>query len=595
MPGEPIPARAVSDRQRTGRGVSGRAATPRRWILPPPLRDDQVSALSASVGLPEDVCRILLRRGVDSPDEARSFLRPHLSSVHSPYDLPNMRAAVERVELAVAGGETILVHGDYDADGMSSAALLTLGLRELGGRAEAFVPHRVRDGYDLSDAGLQRASELGASLIVTADCGVTAAAAVTRAAGMGIDVVVTDHHRPGGELPSAVAVVNPMLPGSAYPFRDLAGVGVAFKLLAALYERAGADPPSLNQHLDLVALGTVADQMPLTGENRILVRAGLRALERSRKPGLRSLMTAAGVGGNRPVEAEHISFRLAPRLNSVGRMGEADSGLRLLLSTDQSEAERLAGHLERQNAERRLTDRQVYEDARKLARSNVSDEDRAVVLWGDDWHPGVIGIVASRLVERYHRPSVVISFDGNVGRGSGRSTEGFHLFNALQECEPMLERFGGHRMAAGLTVRRERVEELASRLRDLARRDLADREPVRELRIDLEVPLSRVGPDLLRWLNHLAPFGSGNPNPILAVRGVGLDRSARVGNDGGHLRLQLVGDGHRVPAIGFGLGRRLPEARSAERVDVALEVAENRWNGGREVQARILDFRPADA
>ena len=259
--------------------------------------------MSGSLGLPPEVCQILLRRGVETPTEAKIFLRPNLSAVHSPLDLPDMERAAIRVERALGGGETILVHGDYDADGMSASALLTLGLRELGGRAEAFVPHRTRDGYDLSDAGLQRATELGATLIVTADCGVTAGEAVRKAASLGIEVVVTDHHRPGAELPEAVAVVNPMLTGSQYPFRGLAGVGVAFKLLSVLYERAGVGTQALNQHLDLVALGTVADQMPLTGENRILVRAGLRAMERSRKPGLRALMRNAGNGPHQRNEA----------------------------------------------------------------------------------------------------------------------------------------------------------------------------------------------------------------------------------------------------------------------------------------------------
>ena len=574
--------------------MSRRDEGPRRWIMPLPLREDRVAALSASVGLPDDVCRVLLRRGVDSPDEARSFLRPHLSTLHPPLEMPGMASAVDRVERALVDREMILVHGDYDADGMSAAALLTLGLREVGGRVEAFVPHRRRDGYDLSDAGIKKAAELGASLIVTADCGVTASPAVAKAAAQGIDVVVTDHHRPGSEIPEAVAVVNPMLTGSRYPFRDLAGVGVAFKLLAALYERTGAAAPSLNQHLDLVALGTVADQMPLTGENRVLVRAGLRVLERTRKPGLRSLLASAGVAVDRQIEAEDISFRVAPRLNSVGRMAEADSGLRLLLASDPGEAERLAQHLEQQNAERRLTDARVYEDVAKQVRSRLREDDRAVVSWGDDWHPGVLGIVASRLVETYHRPSIVISFDGDVGRGSGRSIEGFHLFNALRECEPMLERFGGHRMAAGLTVRRDRVEELAARLQEMARRDLSDRKPVQELRLDLEVPMKRIGGDLLQRLGHLAPFGSGNPTPVLMVRGVALDRPARVGNDGGHLRFHLSGDGQRVPAIAFRMGRRLQEARSSELTDVALEIAENHWNGRREVQARVLDFRPTE-
>ncbi|MGB5303800.1 MAG: single-stranded-DNA-specific exonuclease RecJ [Gemmatimonadota bacterium] len=574
--------------------MSGHGTGPRRWIMPLPLREDRVAALAESVGLPEDVCRVLLRRGIDSPEDARSFLRPLLTSVHSPFELPDMQAAVERVERALAGGESILVHGDYDADGMSAAALLTLGLREMGGRVEPFVPHRTRDGYDLSDAGIRRATQVGASLIVTVDCGVTAVEAVSKATSMGIDVVITDHHRPGGEIPRAIAVVDPMLPGSRYPFRDLAGVGVAFKVLSALYERAGLETPRLNQHLDLVALGTVADQMPLTGENRVLVRAGLRALERTRKAGLRSLLTSAGLQADHRIEAEDIGFRVAPRLNSVGRMDEADAGLRLLLAADAREAERLADHLERQNAERRLTDSRVYEEAKKQARSRVRDGDQAVVLWGDDWHPGVLGIVASRLVESYHRPAIVISFDGDVGRGSGRSTGGFNLFNALQECEPLLERFGGHRMAAGFTVRRERVEELAARLQEMARRHLADREPAHELQLDLEVPVERLGDDLLRGLGHLAPFGSGNPTPILMVRDVALDRPTRVGSDGGHLRFQLVADRQRIPAIAFGMGRRLAEARSSERADVALEIAENSWNGRREVQARVLDFRPTE-
>jgi len=574
--------------------VSHRAGARRRWIMPLPLPEERVARFSESLGLPNDVCRVLIRRGIDSADDARMFLRPHLSLMHRPDDLPDIQPAVARVERALASGEMILVHGDYDADGMSAAALLTLGLRAIGGRVEAFVPHRTRDGYDLSDAGLARAAEIGATLIVTADCGVTATTAVRQAAANGIDVVVTDHHRPGTDLPAAVAIVNPMLPGSRYPFRDLAGVGVAFKLLVALYENAGVDSPVLNQHLDLVALGTVADQMPLTGENRILVRAGLRVLERSRKPGLRSLLANAGVRSEQGIDAQHISFKIAPRLNSVGRMAEADVGVRLLLASDPKEAQRLADHLERQNSERRLIDARVFEEVTRRLETDLKVEDRAAVLWGDDWHPGVIGIVASRLVERYHRPAIVIAFDGDIGRGSGRSVDGFHLFNALQECAALLERFGGHRMAAGLTVRREHVEELAIRLREVAMREMSDRDPVQELRLDLEVPLERVGSGLLKWLEHLAPFGSGNPHPILLVRGVELDRPGRVGSDGGHLRLGLVRDGHRVPAIGFGLGNRLQEARSTERADVAIEIAENSWNGRSEIQARVLDFRPAE-
>jgi single-stranded-DNA-specific exonuclease len=562
--------------------------------MPLPLPEERVADLSATLGLPDEVCRVLIRRGVDSPAQARTFLRPHLEDLNPASELPDARAAVERIERALQGGETVLVHGDYDADGMSAAALLTLGLRELGATVEPFVPHRTRDGYDLSEAGIEVATSRGASLIITADCGVSAVSAVELAGRRRIDVVVTDHHRPGGELPRAVAVVNPMRKDSGYAFRGLAGVGVAFKLLSILYARAEIPASRLNQHLDLVAIGTVADQMPLVDENRILVRAGLRVLERSRKPGLRALLRHAGVDPGQPVDTQHISFRIAPRLNSVGRMAEAETGLRLLLAADDSEAERLAGHLERQNAERRRTDSEVFLDARGRVESELDPDDRIVVLWGDEWHPGVIGIVASRLVEEHHLPAIVISFDGEIGRGSGRSIDGFHLFDALQKCEDLLERFGGHRMAAGFSVRRENVEGLAARLRDLARRELERLEPVQELRLDLELPLEGVRTDLLKWLGHLAPFGTGNPAPVLMVRGVELDRPGRVGADGGHLRVGLRANDHRVQAIGFGLGRRLGEARSLERADVAMEIAENRWNGRRELQARVLDFRPAE-
>lgn len=562
--------------------------------MPLPVGDDRVGALAGTLGLPDDVCRILIRRGVDETSAARAFLRPHLADLHPADALPDVEPAVERLEVALRAGETILVHGDYDADGMCAAALLTLGLRELGGRVEPFVPHRTRDGYDLSEAGIARARAAGASLIVTADCGVTAGAAVRVAARHGIDVVVTDHHRPGSELPPAIAIVDPLRSGDSCALRGLAGVGVAFKLLSVLCDRAGVPMPRLNQHLDLVAIGTVADQMPLIGENRILVRAGLKVLERTRKPGLRALLDHAGVPPGEPVSTQHISFRVAPRLNSVGRMADAGTGLRLLLATDVEEAARLASHLERQNADRRRTDASVFEEVRARVRAELEPADRIVVVWGDDWHPGVIGIVASRLVESVHRPAIVISFDGDVGRGSGRSVDGFHLFDALLRCEDLLERFGGHRVAAGLTVRRDNVERLAERLRSLARAELAAREPVQELRLDLEVPLERVEPQLLRWLNHLAPFGAGNPRPVLMVRGVDLDRPARVGTDGGHLRLALRRDGRRVKAIGFGLGRRLGEARSLERADVAIEIAENRWNGRRELQAHVVDFRPAE-
>lgn len=562
-----------------------------RWVEPPPVSEESVARLSRRLDLPAELSRILVLRGVTDPESARSFLRPHLSALPTPGDLPDLTAAAWRLEAALAAGEQILVHGDYDADGLCSTALLTRGLAGLGARVTAFVPHRTRDGYDLSEPGLRRAEEVGARLIVTADCGIVAHAAVEQATAAGVDVIITDHHRPGVELPRAIAVVNPNRRDSAYPFRELAGVGVAFQLLAALYRRAGRVEGELNQHLDLVAIGTVADQTPLLGDNRILVRAGLRALARTRKPGLRALLERCGI--SEPT-TRHVGFVLAPRLNSVGRMGSAEEGLRLLLTEDAEEARRLASVLERENVRRRSEDRAVTASALEAVERGFDGSPGPVaVVWGEGWHPGVLGIVASRLVERLHRPAVVVGFDGQVGRGSGRSCGGFHLLRALRQCGDLLERYGGHRMAAGFTVRRERVEALADRLRAVAARELDEDSRIPRLELELEVPLSAATPELHRWLSHLAPFGEANPEPLLLTRRVRVESARAVGPEGKHLRAVLVSEGGaRLPAIGFGLGPRIGEAIGGAR-DVAFELAADRWRGTARYQARVRDFRPA--
>lgn len=565
-----------------------------RWIEPTDPDRTAVADLRRALDLPEALCRVLVRRGHGTEDEARTFLRPRLTDLHDSSTLPDMQVAVERIERAILNRETLLVHGDYDADGISAAALLTRGLRRLNADVHPFIPHRTDDGYDLSDAGLDRARELGATLIVTVDCGVTAIEAIQKAAGLGIEVIVTDHHRPGPALPPAVAVVNPMRTDHDVPFRGLAGVGVAFKLLDALYGRVGFPETELNQHLDLVAIGTVADQVPLVGENRVLVRAGLRALEKTIKPGVRSLLKRAGVDVGGDLDTQDISFRMAPRLNSVGRMGSAESGLELLLTDQPLEAERLAATLELQNGERRKTDGHVYEEVEAVLRDSFDpDRDRAIIVAGEGWHPGVIGIIASRVAENYHRPAIVISTDGPVGKGSGRSVGDFHLYDALEECTHLLERFGGHRMAAGLTIRTDRIEAFRRTFAEVASRELVDSTGTDVLDIDLGVQVSETR-ELHRTLRFVGPFGTGNPVPLLMARGVGFRKTRRVGPDGDHLRLVLVGtDGAELSGIGFRLGRRLSEARADGAFDVVFELGERTWKGRTELQARLRDFRPA--
>ena len=568
----------------------------RHWGSAPLIPPERVERLASRLRCPPAFARLLLGRGLGEISEIRDFLSPRLYDLHDPYLLPDMDPAVGRIEAAIARGEKVLVHGDYDADGLSATALLTLALRRAGADVESFVPHRTRDGYDLSEAGLVRAARIGASLIVTADCGVTAVDSIARARRQGRDVVVTDHHRPGDRMPAALAVVNPMRAESRYPFRPLAGVGVAFKLVQALFGRAGIPEAEANQHLDLVAIGTVADQMPLLGENRILVKAGLRALARSRKPGVRSLLAKAGVTGSDSIGAEQISFRVGPRLNSVGRMGSADAGLQLLITEDQREAERLAGFLDRRNSERRQTDQRVYSEVESLVAERFDPKvDRAVVVWGDDWHPGVIGIVASRIVDVTRRPAIVVSFDGEIGRGSGRSFGGFELHAALEELSDQLERYGGHRMAAGLSIRRDRIEDFANRFREIATREIGLESPVQSLELDAELEIEEIDRDLLKWLDRAGPFGEGNDAPVFISRGVRLRQNQAVGPHGAHLRFQIEQGEERLEGIGYGLGERRAEAESAGLVDVAYRLEENRWNGRTRVQAQLIDFRPSTA
>lgn len=565
-----------------------------RWTWPEPVPAKESRALASALGLPRPVCEILIHRGYQDPDAAKAFLRPDPAALHPPELLPDMGAAVTRVERALRRGETVLVHGDYDADGLCAAALLTRGLRDLGGRVEAFVPHRTRDGYDLGEAGLLRARKVGATLVVTADCGVSAVEAVASARAAGVDVVVTDHHRPPSRLPDAVAVVNPSRGDAAYPFRELAGVGVAFKLLSALFRRAGLAEGRLNQHLDLVALGTVADQAPLVGENRVLVRLGLRALERTRKEGLRAILEGAGLRAADGLTAGHLGYVVGPKLNAAGRVDSPADALAILLEDDPREARELARRLDVHNRRRRATDREVVEEAAaQLRDAFVPERDRVVVLWREGWHPGVLGLAASRIAERVNRPTVLLSFEGELGRGSARSIEGFHLFRALEACAPLLERYGGHRMAAGLDIRRGRLEDFISRLTSYAERELSPEDLIPCLALDLVIPLEAVTRELHGRLSLLAPFGSGNPTPVLAARGVRFRSAARVGEGGAHLRVTLSSGEGSLRAIGFGMGERAAALEGDFRADVAFHLIEDRWRGRQRLSARLLDFQPA--
>jgi single-stranded-DNA-specific exonuclease len=555
---------------------------------------EAIARLVAELRLPEPLCRLLVDRGHDRPDLARAFLRPSLDALLDPAGLTDLHAAVARIGLAIDRGETILVHGDYDVDGICAATLYTRVLRRLGATVVPFVPHRVRDGYDLGQAGLQRAAEADARLILTADCGVVAHEAVEAAAQAGIDVIVTDHHVPAATLPAAVAVVNPKRADCEYGNAGLSGTGVAYKVALALARARGVADQEVHYCLDLVALATVADVMPLTGENRIMTRFGLRVLRETRSPGLRALMAAGGLDG-KPLTAGQLSHVLAPRLNAVGRLEDAHTGLRLLLAED-DEATALAAELESANARRQAVDGQILEQALSLLDGTYDPaRDRAIVLDGGGWHPGVIGIVASRIVERFHRPAILIARPDGDGfaRGSARSIPGFDLLAAVRACGDHLERFGGHAAAAGFDIRVDAIPAFRAAFGDHARVLLPD-PPVPELRIDLEVDLGDVTPELVRYLAYAGPFGLGNPTPVFALRGVTIRSVAAVGRDRQHLRLELEAGDARLQAIGFRMApTHGPLARPGALVDVAVQLQEDEWRGRKRLQGKLVDLRPA--
>lgn len=572
-------------------------APPRRWVPRTQVADDEaaVDALVRSLRLPEPLCRLLVRRGHSAVHAAKAFLRPRLNQLGDPLRLAGMAAAVDRLEQALDSRETILIHGDYDVDGMCAAALYTRVLHALGGRVQPFVPHRLRDGYDLGKGGIRAAVKADATLILTGDCGTGAHEAVAEAAAAGIDVVITDHHTPGRSLPAAAAVVNPKRSEADTPERALCGTGVAFKVCQALVAARGADPGELWYDLDLVALATIADLVPLTGENRVLARYGLRVLHRTGKPGLRALLRTTGLQDRTQITAGQVGHVLAPRLNAAGRIGDAHWGLQLLATRSERQAAALAKRLEALNDERRRIDRDTLAQALSLLEREYDPaRDFGVVLAAAGWHPGVIGIVASRVVERIHRPAVLIALAAGGGpcRGSARSVRSFHLHEALRGCAEHLVRFGGHRAAAGLDIRPERIDAFREAFNAQARAALAPDDLADRVEVDLDLGLREARGTLFRYLRHFGPFGVGNPAPVFAAHRVRLARTPRAVGDG-HVKLDLAQDGVRLRAIGFRMADRVQADMRQGAIDIAFQLQEDRWNGRTRREARLVDVRPA--
>jgi len=568
-------------------------SAPLKWIVAPEPDPDILHEIASQVGLDKAIVKILFNRQIDSSEAIRKFLNPSLSDLHDPFSMFGMEQAVDRVLKALKENEKIMVYGDYDVDGITAASLLFLILNKLGAQVSYYLPNRLVEGYGLSIDGIKEAISQGVTLIVSVDTGVTAVEEVKYATSMGIDCILTDHHEPGEILPSAVALVNPKQKDCSYEGSDLSGVGVAFKLAQALYRRLQQDEGELEEHLDLVALGTSADIVPLVGENRILTKFGMRQISRTTKPGLKSLTFVSGLMG-KEIGTGQVVFILAPRINAIGRLGDAQLAIKLLTTKDERIAAEIARKLDRENQRRKDIDEKTLNEALEQIRETVDlDSDRAIVLASEGWHQGVIGIVASRIVERFHLPTVMIAVDNGEGKGSARSIPGFHLCNALKQCEHLLLRYGGHKYAAGLTIDPKNIEAFRDQLKNVSGEMLTDEDLVAKLYIDSEIELSDINRDFLDVIETFAPFGPQNMRPIFLTRNCEvLGQPYCVGRN--HLKMKVRKGSSVFDIIGFGFGewaRQLSGRGSL--LDLVYVIEYNTWEGNTRIQLRLKDLKLA--
>ncbi|MEW5701707.1 MAG: single-stranded-DNA-specific exonuclease RecJ [Candidatus Zixiibacteriota bacterium] len=565
--------------------------SPVQWEFAPSPAGEATRELAVACGLPQQIASLLFARGVDSPEHVQQFFEPRIGELTDPFLLPGMRSAVDRLIRALKDRELIMVYGDYDVDGITSTALMYLVLNRLGADVQYYLPNRLVEGYGLSPDGIDHAVATGVRLILTVDCGITAIEEVEYARSKGIKVVVADHHQPGEGLPDAEAIVNPKLGPKGSPTDDLAGVGVSYKLAQALYRSLGQDESELEEHLDLVALGTAADIVPLVGENRVLTKYGLRQIERTNKPGLKSLCFVSNLIG-KSITTGQIVFILAPRINAVGRLGDARLAVKLLSTRDDAVAIDIAHHLERENRTRKILDEKTLGQAlAQIDRAQDRARDRAIVLSSPGWHQGVIGIVASRLVERFHVPTVMIAVDGDEGKGSARSIPAFDLYDAFRECGDLVLRYGGHKYAAGMSIARDKIPAFTERFKRVAAERLAEDDLIPKLVIDSRMELDTLTDDFMDNLDRFSPFGPHNTRPVFVSESIEMAGSPYiVGNN--HLKFKVRHSGRVFDCIGFGMGDRASTLSShSGRIDLAYVPERIEWDNTRRLQLRVKDFR----
>ena len=562
-----------------------------KWVFNEPAPAEALQELQNQNNISRILAQLLYDRRLTDKEAIEKFLMPDLIQLHDPFLMQDMDKAAERIVKALRDGENILIFGDYDVDGITGVSLLYEALFNLGGKVSFYIPDRIIEGYGLSAKGIEIARERGVQLIITVDCGITAVEEVRLAAENHIDVIVCDHHEPSEQLPDAIAILDPKRKGCPYPFKELAGVGVGFKLLQGLFAKLGYPHSALEGYLDLVAMGTAADIVPLIDENRILVKYGLDRINNNPRHGIFALLESSSLLG-RELNVSLIVFILAPRLNAVGRISNAKKAVHLLTSSSLQQSRSIARILESENKIRRDIDENTCQEAMSVIENTIDlEKDKVLVLAKEDWHPGVIGIVASRIMEKYNRPTILISFKDGIGKGSARSTGNFDIYEALNSISPILENFGGHKYAAGLTIKEDNLNLLREKIAEFSEQKISEQDLTPTLEIQAELTLKELDAQFLHWLKLFAPYGPQNMRPVFVTRDTEIVGTADIVG-GNHLKLKVRNDGIVIDAIAFNFGDLKYQMKAnGQRVNVAYVIEENTWNGQTTIQMRIKDIQ----
>ena len=532
------------------------------------------------------LAKILVNRGITTEKNIKEFLNPTRKDFYNPYLMPDMEKAVERILKAIEDKEKVLIYGDYDVDGITSVTVLKSFLEERGLNVDEYIPNRLDEGYGLNKPAVEKIANEKYTLMITVDCGISAIEEVKYANDLGLEIIITDHHEPGERLPEAIAIVDAKRKDNKYPFRNLAGVGVVFKLIQAISEKIGLEEKEYLKYLDIVCIGTISDIVPLVDENRVIVKLGLKLVEQTRNIGLKTILQLSGY---QKIDSTTISFGIAPRINACGRMGHQEEALKLFLSTNKEEVTQLAEKLNEYNRQRQEKEKQIFSEALEKIKKKSINEDRIMVIDGENWHHGVIGIVASKITEMYFKPSILLCFEGDEGKGSGRSIPGFDLHEALTRCDESLEKFGGHSMAIGLSVKKDKLEDLRKKLDDIAKEKQIDK-IVPILKIDAQVELKDINMQIVESLKQLEPFGEENKVPLFVFKNLKID-SIRALSEGKHIKLTLKqGNQNLINAMGFNLGELTNDYRIGDKVDVVGSLEINKFNGEESIQILLKDM-----